>query len=121
MRLVLALGSNCGDREKQLYEAIEWLRGASVVTAVSSIYETPDLAGRDAPYLNAVVEVEVNCAELDFNSKLKRYEIQSGRTEECRRNHLVPVDIDIVLIDDRVVRERDFKAAYFKKGYNELR
>ena len=58
-RAFLGLGSNLGDRRAHLRSAIEGLRSAGDVTAVSPVYETEPMGGPvgQGPYLNVVVEL----------------------------------------------------------------
>ena len=58
MRVFLGLGSNLGDRERYLREAIAAMPD---VAAVSPIYETEPVGGPEqGPYLNCVVELDTD-------------------------------------------------------------
>lgn len=100
--VVLALGSNLGDREATLRDAvfaIDQLAGVRV-DAVSSIVETPalKLAGVDhsAPsYLNAVVRVLCEHEPRALLDALQRIEIEHGRVRDERWGDRT-LDIDIV-------------------------
>lgn len=120
MKAVLVLGSNCDNREEHIRQAVLWLDAIGNIIQRSSYYETPDQTGRGDRYGNTVVELEFEGCCNTLNEKIKDYELSSGRDAECRRQHLVPIDIDIVIAEDRVLRERDFKSNYFKKGYSEF-
>ena len=56
----------------------------------------------------------------ELNLRLKRYETEAGRTDEARRRGEVAVDIDIVMMDDAIVRPRDAAQDYFKIGFSQL-
>ena len=62
----LSLGSNLGDREKNLRTAITALGEAKVrVTRVSSFYETEPVDLREQPwFLNCVVQGEIGRAHV---------------------------------------------------------
>lgn len=116
----LSLGSNCGDRRKNVTSAMEYVQGIITVTGCSSIYETPEIHGLDRLYYNAVLRGATNMDYDDFNRLLKSFEIAAGRDEECRLKGDVPVDIDIVIWNGSVVRPKDFAQDFFRIGYREI-
>lgn len=120
MKTVLVLGTNFGDRLVNIKRAVEWLACVGRITKFSSFYETPDCYGHGSHYGNAVVELEFSGTEEELTALTKEYEISQGRDETARRERRVPIDVDIVVTDGRVVRQRDFNASYFKKGYGEI-
>lgn len=65
----LGLGSNLGDREANLREAIERIKGLGLeVVRVSSVYETEPVGYADQPwFLNQVIEAAV-APHLTFNA-----------------------------------------------------
>lgn len=119
MEVVLSLGSNYGDRAGSLKAAIDWVSGILSNCLISSIYET-DAIGGGSPYMNAVVKGEWQGSAEELNIKCKEYERTNGRTPEARMLKRVPIDIDVVVAAGTVLRERDFRCAYFKRGINEL-
>jgi len=94
---IISLGSNTKDGDKNLSDAVDWLRSIISVEAVSSIYSTPPLSGYGANYFNMVIlgRTEKNIESLTH--LLKVYECESGRNDECRRLGIVPIDIDVVV------------------------
>lgn len=71
-------------------------------------------------YINAVVSgfSSVDLAELE--AMFKAYEIISGRTPEARQWGKVPIDLDIVVVGNTVVRPRDWKQGFFQKGWVQI-
>lgn len=65
----LGLGTNIGDREANLQEAIERIKGLGLeIVRVSSIYETEPVGYHDQPwFLNQVIEASMTVG-LTFNS-----------------------------------------------------
>ncbi len=103
----VGLGSNVGDREKYIENAIEKLRDADGVdvTRVSSFYETDPVGVEDqADFLNAVVEVDTALTPQEFLSVTKMIETELERTRE---RHWGPrtIDLDILLYDDLTITE----------------
>lgn len=119
-KLVLSLGSNCGDREKSLKKALKWLETIAEIEAVSSIYETPCAKTEGRNYMNAVVIAGFNGGPGELDPLLKEYEGKAGRDKECRERGEVPVDIDIVIADGVVVKEWDFNQRFFRIGFEEV-
>lgn len=117
---VISAGSNTTDREFRVQQAIEFLLSNLTHASASSVYESPAHNGKDAPYFNAVVVGVTDLSLDDFKAKLKQYEADSGRDEITRIEGIVPIDLDIVMWDGRIIRENDFERPYFNRGYREL-
>lgn len=118
--MILGIGSNSGDRESMIAAAVKRIDETFGNVVSSSVYETPALNGRDAPYLNAVVYAMTDMDMDSVNDVLKKYERECGRTPDSKIKGEVPVDMDIVVWDGEVVRKKDFDCNYFRKGYDEL-
>ena len=109
MSVVLSLGSNLGDREALLREAVAAIAaidGVSV-TRASGLVETPALKPHgidvDAPaYLNAALTVETTLEPLALLTALGEVEQHAGRTREERWGDRT-LDIDIVAWGDLVL------------------
>lgn len=84
----------------------------------SGIYRTADALGRPeaADYLNCVMAGKTDMDAEEFTGRCKALE----RREEPRRGCMVPLDIDVVLADGKVLRDTDFRAPHFRKGYDSL-
>jgi 2-amino-4-hydroxy-6-hydroxymethyldihydropteridine diphosphokinase len=103
---VLSLGSNLGDRERTIREAISdigALPGVSILRA-SGLVETPALkphgVDADAPaYLNAVVAISTDSAPDALLAALAGIETGHGRVREVRWGDRT-LDIDIVTFGD---------------------
>lgn len=99
----LALGSNLGDREKNLHQALDRIAEFVDITRLSSIYETEPWGVRDQPwFLNMVCAGMTNLAPVDLLRRAKRIENEMGRTEGIRFGPR-PIDIDILFYDRVIV------------------
>jgi len=99
----LALGSNLGDREQNLKEAIASLSPQMVVKAKSHIYETLPWGYEDQPkFLNQVLEAQTYLEPEPLLKHLKRLEIALGRKASFRNGPRL-IDIDILFYDDLVL------------------
>ncbi len=96
-RVVLALGSNLGDRRRHLREALASIPG---VTAVSQVYETDPVGGpdRQGPYLNLVVTARTPLGAHQLLGLCHRLESAAGRVRSERWGPRT-LDVDILWID----------------------
>ena len=106
-RAFLGLGSNLGDREHYLREAIDSLPG---VVQVSPLYETDPVGGPggQGAYLNVVVEIETELSPRDLLGVCHRLESAAHRVRSERWGPRT-LDVDILLYDDLTVDEPDLQ------------
>ena len=94
--VLIALGSNLGDRLENLQSAVKELAGVARVTASSKIYETSPMYVEDQPsFYNAAVKAETSLGPLGLLKSLKALELSLGRMERLRNG---PREIDLDLI-----------------------
>ena len=102
--IYLSLGSNVGDRAKNLHEAIAALAAAGVqVHRVSSIYETEPVDYLEqAWFLNCVLEGETELPPWDLLSALRDIETRMGSKKLIAKGPRL-IDIDILLYGDATI------------------
>ena len=100
----LSLGSNLGDREANLREAIRRLGELGAVRAVSLFYETePVEVERQQPwFLNCAVEVATELMPKEFLTRMLAIEESMGRRRTEPKGPRT-VDIDIVFFGSEVL------------------
>ncbi|MGH7586084.1 MAG: 2-amino-4-hydroxy-6-hydroxymethyldihydropteridine diphosphokinase [Gemmatimonadales bacterium] len=108
-RVLVALGSNLGDRAGHLDAARQALAQLpeTRLVAVSSVEETAPLGGlRQPAYLNQMALLETGLAPRALLRHLHRIEADRGR---ARRERWAPrtLDLDIVRFGDQEVAEPD--------------
>ncbi|MCK5580356.1 MAG: 2-amino-4-hydroxy-6-hydroxymethyldihydropteridine diphosphokinase [Candidatus Omnitrophica bacterium] len=99
--IFLGLGSNLGNRNKNIHHALAALKQADIkIVQLSSIIETEpvDGPGQDK-FLNAVLKAETALSPEDLLIEIKMIEKNLGRTSSVRNGPRV-IDIDILLYDD---------------------
>lgn len=102
-RVYLSLGSNLGDREAHLHEAMQRLQAVGRVRAVSSFYETEPVEFTDQPwFLNCAVTLETSSTPAEFMKQLLEVEKAMGR-QRIRNKGPRTIDIDILLFGNLVV------------------
>ena len=101
-KVFLSLGSNLGDRENNLMEAIKKIKDMDEIklTKVSNIYETEPVGYLEqGRFLNMAIKLLTKLAPLELLNKLQAVENLLMRTREI---HWGPrtIDIDILMIDN---------------------
>jgi GTP cyclohydrolase-4 len=97
----VGVGSNLGDRQGNILQALQKLRARCAVEAVSAYYETPPVAGAEGPsFLNIAARLSTELDPVEFERFVRSVETGVGRQ---RARHLAarPIDVDILAIDDQ--------------------
>lgn len=118
--VTVSLGSNCGDREMMIREAIGWLSGVLQDFHVSEIYETTPVGHSGGNYLNAVASGKLDIPLAQFESQCKRFELDHGRDSRSRELKLVPIDLDVVTVGYCVLRPADYRQGFYQTGLRQL-
>ncbi|KXG77521.1 Bifunctional folate synthesis protein [Fervidicola ferrireducens] len=105
-RAFIALGSNLGDRKKNIAEAVERMRRRGIkIIKMSSVIETEPYGYKEQEkFLNAACLVETELSPLELLDVLLDIEKEMGRERKIRwgpRN----IDLDLIFYEDRVIRE----------------
>jgi len=100
----LGLGSNLGDRQQMLAQALAHLSQKVAVEVVSSIYETKPQYLTDQPmFLNAACRISTSLRPHQLLTLIKGIESKLGRLPDSH-NKPRPIDIDILLYDDLIIQ-----------------
>jgi len=99
----LSLGSNLGDREGHLRDAISRLGSQGRVAAVSSFYETEPVEVTAQPwFLNCAIALETAKTPEALMASILRIEQGMGRKREQKKGPRT-IDIDILLFGNAVI------------------
>jgi 2-amino-4-hydroxy-6-hydroxymethyldihydropteridine diphosphokinase len=111
MKVGLALGSNVGDRLRQMQHAKNYLLSLSPEAwhRASPLYETEPVGcpPGSEKFLNAVLEIEFGGAPRTLLKKVLAYEVAHGRRRAAGPNAPRTIDIDILYFGQREVLEKD--------------
>jgi len=102
----IGLGSNLGDRERSIRDALQLLGGNGniEVTRVSAIKETAPLGQVAQPkYLNGVAEIRTALRPEGLLRELKATEAALGRRPNTSWEPR-PIDLDLLLFGEKVIR-----------------
>jgi 2-amino-4-hydroxy-6-hydroxymethyldihydropteridine diphosphokinase len=107
VKAYIGLGSNLGEREsmiRQALEALSILPETDLVRA-SSLYDTEPVGDVDQPnFLNAVAQVETDLPASQLLWNLQLIEKRLGR-ERTRRWGPRVIDLDLLLYGDEIIEE----------------
>jgi len=103
--VLIALGSNLGDRALFLRRAISELRRVIHVVRISSFIETDPVDAPPPKYLNAVVAGYTDLSPSDLLDALHAIESRLGRRRSTR-NAPRGIDLDLILHSANLVRTR---------------
>ena len=105
----IGLGSNLGEREKSIQNAVKMLAEAESieVVRVSEIIETAPLGQANQPkYLNAVAETTTTLSAEDFHKKLADVEESLGRKKKEKWASRI-IDLDLLLFGADIINHPD--------------
>jgi len=94
--VVIALGSNLGNRRRNLLRAVEELRRVISIVRVSSIIETEPVDAPPPKFLNMVVLGHTNLSPEKLFDALQEIESLLGRRRTTRNAPRV-IDLDLIL------------------------
>lgn len=111
--IYLLLGTNLGDRAKNLADARNLLKEKGIeLKAASSIYETDAWGIEDQPgFLNQVLKVATDLSPKDLLKTILAVELEMGRVRIQKWGERL-IDIDILYYQDRVIDTRELKVPH---------
>jgi 2-amino-4-hydroxy-6-hydroxymethyldihydropteridine diphosphokinase len=118
--IVLCIGSNTSNRGNIIDCVIERLGKIMQNLHQSTVYECESHSGIGNSYFNTVVSCSTPLAYEQLHSLTKQWEIEMGRTPQSKETGVMPLDIDIVLWNDKVMHPQDFNLYHFKHGYEQI-
>ncbi|MDI3534371.1 MAG: 2-amino-4-hydroxy-6-hydroxymethyldihydropteridine diphosphokinase [Thermosediminibacterales bacterium] len=105
----LSLGSNLGNREKNLKQALKMLENdkTTKIRKVSSVYETEPVGYKNqAWFLNLAVIIDTDLEPHDLLEHIKKIELSLKRVKTIKWGPRT-IDIDILLYKDIILNETD--------------
>ena len=105
--IFLSLGTNVGDKNKNLLEGLTFLKEFVNILSISSVYKTEPLLYEDQEeFLNIVTEVDYQGTAKSLLLIIKDIEIQMGRKKTFRYGPRI-IDIDIIFFKGEEINEED--------------
>ena len=105
--IFLSLGTNVGDKNKNLLEGLTFLKEVVNILSISSVYKTEPLLYEDQEdFLNIVTEIDYQGTAKSLLLIIKDIEIQMGRKKTFRYGPRI-IDIDIIFFKGEEINEDD--------------
>lgn len=105
--VVIALGSNLGDRDWNLRRAIDRLRSIVSIVRVSAFIETEPVDAPPPKYRNAVLIGQTSLPPRELLARMLAIEAELGRRRPALRNAPRTIDLDLILYDAVRMRTPD--------------
>ena len=103
MEIILSVGSNLGDRKKNIDDAISLLSNTCNILKCSEIFETEPFGNKDQSwFLNLVLIVNTRLSPGNLLFVCKTIENKLGRTDAPRWSERI-IDIDILMYNDLIL------------------
>lgn len=114
MRAFVGLGSNLGERESLIRQALEALSGLPETTLLraSSLYDTEPVGETDQPdFLNAValLDTQLTARQLLWNLLLIEKRLGRVRTQKWGPR---TIDLDLLLYGDQIIEDADLRVPH---------
>lgn len=106
--VIIAVGSNMGDRLSYIQRAGEFLEDISGGNIKkSSIWESEPIGGAEHDFLNCAARIETQMAPEKLLVRLKEFEQLSGREADPVRWGPRVIDLDLIGYGDLVIQQED--------------
>ena len=117
--VLIALGSNTGNRQGNLSEALVKCKDFIQTNRLSPVIETKHIGHTNNPYLNQLFSGTTSLTLEKLLDNTKRIENEMGRDRSNRGN--VAIDIDIILYDQQKLHFTDWERDYIKQLLTQLK
>ena len=111
----LGIGSNLGDRHKNIRLALEKISSLknTKIVKLSKIIETDPVGGPSGQgkFLNAVVKIKTDLTPLKLLKQLQKIENEVGRRRTVRWGPRT-IDLDILLFGDKVIERKELRVPH---------
>ncbi len=106
-RIILSIGSNVGDRLKNIESSLKQLSKICEIKKISSIYDSvPRIYEDQDNFLNLIIEIEYKNVPHDLLIDIKKIEKLMGRKKTFRYGPRL-IDIDIIFFNNIEIKDEE--------------
>tara|TARA_Y100000389_G_scaffold24465_1_gene21143 strand:+ start:452 stop:925 length:474 start_codon:yes stop_codon:yes gene_type:complete len=111
--IILSLGSNIGNRQSNITNALSELEKISEIKQISSTYESEALLVTDQrSFYNIAVEISYLRKASDLLEEVKLIEVQLGRKKTIRYGPRL-IDIDIIFFNKEIISTNELTIPHY--------
>ncbi len=108
--VILGLGTNLGDRIKNLNDALEYISRRFFVVSVSKVYSTASLLrDEQQDYFNIAITIRVDSSPFELLEFCKQIEQDMGRDISVKKWGARVIDIDIIDYNNEIVDDKQLQ------------
>lgn len=112
----ISIGTNHGDRERNILRALNMIKNRFEIKSVSSLYDTqPSHVPEDPWFYNAVVKLETGDRPEDLLKKLVMIENSFGRSRLVKYGEII-IDLDILFYDNLILETQKLCVPHYKNS-----
>ncbi len=86
----------------------------------SSVETVPFGEGYKSNFINMVASLTSEMSLDELNFKCKSIEADFGRTDELKKQKVVPMDLDVIIMGDKIIRDDYFRFPFIKELIQDL-
>lgn len=115
-RCIICLGSNhqgiehIKNAEKEIEEIANKIHWGDIIET------KPENTSSSTPYHNRAALLQTSVSKETLIKEFKRIEQQHGRTVSGQHKGIIPLDIDLLMYDNEIVKPADFKKEYVQQA-----
>ncbi|MCM8818394.1 MAG: 2-amino-4-hydroxy-6-hydroxymethyldihydropteridine diphosphokinase [Candidatus Omnitrophica bacterium] len=113
-RVVLAIGSNKGNRYQNIIKGIKQLEKYVKIKKISPFYKNPPIGAKGGNFLNGAVEIETDLLPYELLKLLKNIEKKIGRKFPHKKNDAREIDFDIIFYGNKIIKTKNLKIPHQK-------
>ena len=111
-KVYIALGTNLGDRQKNLETAMQELTEFAKILKKSSIYDTKPVGYADqGNFLNMALEAETELSPVELMFRMQEVEHKMGRIREIENGPRI-IDLDLLFYDKKILNQKNLKVPH---------
>lgn len=103
----IGIGSNLGDKEKNIKKAIDLVKDKCRILKVSSLYETEPVGYKKQDwFLNCVIKIKTETKPKELFAFLKSIEKKLGRIKIIKNGPRI-IDLDVLFYGNKIIKTRN--------------